>query len=226
MNRSLLSAFTLASLALPTVTLPAVGADLQVKRPVYKAPAVAPVTNWSGWYVGGHVGYLWGETTVWDDSVLLEKDAKTNGFIGGLLAGYNWQSGAWVFGGEADFGWTNAHGTGNQSENGPVNHYKFHWTSHVRGRLGYAFDNVLVFAAGGLALTDFDYTQTGLQAFGTVYTGWTIGGGFDVAFARNWIARLEYLHDDFGSKNYVINSDPYRVKLTGDTVRGALMYKF
>src|SRR5882757_5496350 len=117
MNRNLLSAFTLAALALPAISPPAVSADLEVKRPVYKAPAVAPVTNWSGWYVGGHVGYLWGETTVWDDGFLLEKDAKTNGFIGGLLTGYNLQSGAWVFGGEADFGWTNARGTG-QSENG------------------------------------------------------------------------------------------------------------
>ena len=93
--------------------------------------------------------------------------------------------------------------------------------------VGYSFDNVLVFAAGGLALADFDFTQTGRGTDGTVYTGWTIGGGFDVAFARNWIVRLEYLHDDFGSKNYLINNvEPYRVKLTGDTVRGALMYKF
>jgi opacity protein-like surface antigen len=42
----------------------------------------------------------------------------------------------------------------------------------------------------------------------------------------SWIARVEYLHDDFGDKNFLISGEPYRVKLTGDTVRGALMYKF
>jgi len=222
MNRIL--ACALAALALPIVSLPALGADLAVKPPVYKAAPVSPVANWNGWYVGGHVGYLWGETTVWEDGVLEEKNAKTNGFVGGLLTGFNWQRDAWVFGLEGDFGWTNAHGNGASA---PVNHYDFRWTSHIRGRVGYAFDNVLVFVAGGVALTDFDFSQTGISMVcGGIYTGWSIGGGFDVAFVRNWVARLEYLHDDFGSKNYVMNSEPYRVKIAGDTVRGALMYKF
>jgi len=223
MNRILVCA--LAALALPIASLPAVAADLAVKpAPVYKAAPVSPVANWNGWYVGGHVGYLWGETTVWEDGVLEEKNAKTNGFVGGLLTGFNWQRDAWVFGLEGDFGWTNAHGNGASA---PVNHYDFRWTSHIRGRVGYAFDNVLVFVAGGVALTDFDFSQTGISMVcGGIYTGWSIGGCFDVAFVRNWVARLEYLHDDFGSKNYVMNSEPYRVKIAGDTVRGALMYKF
>jgi len=48
----------------------------------------------------------------------------------------------------------------------------------------------------------------------------------DIAINRSWIARVEYLHDDFGDKTFLISDEPYRVKLTGDTVRGALMYKF
>jgi len=194
---------------------------------VRKAPVVVPAPNWSGWYIGGHVGYLWGKTTVWEDGILVEEDAKTNGFVGGGLTGFNWQTGSWVLGLEGDFGWTNAHGTGVVAPPPAViNHYDFHWTSHIRGRIGYAFDNILIFAAGGLSLADFDFTQTGAVKLGTVYTGWTLGGGFDVAFARNWIVRLEYLHDDFGNKDYLLTGEPYRVKLTGDTVRGALMYKF
>jgi outer membrane immunogenic protein len=230
MNRIIVAAGALCALALSPIVRPAIAADLPVKPgPAYKAPAAAPAPNWNGWYLGGHAGYLWGETTVWDDGILVEKDAKTNGFVGGLLTGFNWQTGSWVLSLEGDFGWTNAHGTGNNPSPPPppiVNHYDFNWTSHIRGRVGYAFDNVLVFVAGGLALADFDYSQTtGIQR-GTVYTGWTIGGGFDYIFYRNWIVRLEYLHDEFGSKNYLIDAEPYRVKLTGDTVRGALMYKF
>jgi outer membrane immunogenic protein len=220
MNKLLIAAVSLFALAVP-----AVAADMAVKAPVYKAP-IAPASDWSGFYLGGHAGFMWGRTTVWEDGDLFEKNARTNGFVGGALAGVNWQNGAWVLGLEGDFGWTDAHGTGIIEL--PVNHYDFNWTSHIRGRVGYATSNVLWFVAAGLAVANFDYTQgeSGITASGLTFTGWTLGGGVDIAITRNWIARVEYLHDDFGSKNFVIDSDPYRVKLTGDTVRGALMYKF
>src|SRR3954469_10972530 len=122
MDRILVSA--LAGL-LSIASLPAVAADLAVKpAPVLKAAPVSPAPNWNGWYVGGHVGYLWGKTTVWEDDVLIEEDAPTNGFVGGILTGFNWQSGAWVFSLEGDFGWTNAHGTGVAAPV-VVNHYDF-----------------------------------------------------------------------------------------------------
>jgi outer membrane immunogenic protein len=223
MNKLLVAAVSLSALAVP-----AVAADMPVKAPVYKAP-VSPASDWSGFYVGGHAGYMWGRSSVWDDGFLVEKDASTNGFVGGALAGVNWQSGAWVLGLEGDFGGTDAHGTGliiilPEASN----HYDFNWTSHIRGRVGYATSNVLWFVAGGLALADFDYTQgsSGITITGSVFTGWTLGAGADIAINPSWIARVEYLHDDFGDKNFLISGQPYRVKLTGDTVRGALMYKF
>jgi len=222
----------------------ALAADMPLKAPL---PAAA-AANWSGWYLGGHAGYLWGRTSVWDDGVLSEKDVPTNGFVGGGLAGANWQNGSWVLGIEGDFGCTTAHGTGiiitpppdnntpppgpppptnntGITTNPPANSYDFNCVGHIRGRLGYAINNVLWFIAGGTALADFDYTQISAVT-GSLYSGWTFGGGADVAITRNLIARIEYLHDDFGSKTYFISGDPYRVKLTGDTVRGALMYKF
>jgi outer membrane immunogenic protein len=221
MNKLLVAAVSLSALAVP-----AIAADMPVKAPVYKAP-VALASDWSGFYVGGHAGYMWGGSTVWDNGELFEKDAPTNGFVGGVLAGVNWQTGAWVLGLEGDFGWSNAHGTGIVLLE-PSNHYDFNWTSHVRGRVGYATSNVLWFVAGGVALADFDYTQgfSGITITGTVFTGWTLGGGADFAIYPGWIARVEYLHDDFGDKNFLISGDTYRVRLTGETVRGALMYKF
>ena len=220
MNKLLVAAVSLSALAMP-----AVAADMPLKTPVYKAP-VSPDSNWSGFYVGGHAGYMWGRSSVWDDGDLVEKNAPTSGFVGGALAGVNWQTGAWVLGLESDFGWTDAHGTG--TRNSPVNHYDFNWTSHIRGRVGYATSNVLWFVAGGMALADFDYTQgsSGITITGTVFTGWSLGGGADIAINPSWIARVEYLHDDFGDKNFLISGESYRVRLTGETVRGALMYKF
>lgn len=63
-------------------------ADMPVKapRPVAAPP---PVYNWTGFYVGGHVGYLWGRTHVEEDGVVTEDGVPTNGVVGGALAGYN-----------------------------------------------------------------------------------------------------------------------------------------
>jgi outer membrane immunogenic protein len=61
---------------------------VKAPRPVAAPP---PVYNWTGFYVGGHVGYLWGRTHVEEDGVVTEDGVPTNGVVGGALAGYNWQ---------------------------------------------------------------------------------------------------------------------------------------
>lgn len=86
-------------------------ADMPTKAPVYQAPVVIPY-NWTGFYVGGHVGYFWGRTHVEEDGEVVEDGAPTNGVVEGVLAGGNWQTGQIVLGLEGDFGWTNANGTG------------------------------------------------------------------------------------------------------------------
>ncbi|MGB8561452.1 MAG: outer membrane beta-barrel protein [Pseudolabrys sp.] len=184
-----------------------------------KAPPPAPVPlpyNWGGLYLGGYVGYLWGRTRVEEDGLVTEPNAATNGVIGGVLAGYNRQAGPGIFGVEGDFGWTDAHGTGLVSN--PIiqpNTYDVNWTGHVRGRLGYAFNTWLLFVAGGFVVADFNFHEG--EAVSTIpsggrYNGWSIGGGVEVAILRNLIGRIEYLYDDFGSKDYIgVTGDPYRV---------------
>lgn len=203
--------------------------------PVKARSAPPPVKlpyDWSGLYIGGHIGYLWGRTRVEEDGVVTEPNASTSGAIGGALVGYNWQSGPWVFGLEGDFGWTNANGTGTATPP-PVatlpNTYDVNWTGHVRGRFGYAFDNWLLFIAGGFAVADFQFHEGGssIIATGARYNGWSIGGGAEVALTRNIVGRIEYLYDDFGHKDYIgSDGDPYRVQFRGQTVRGALAWKF
>src|SRR5882724_164852 len=119
----------------------ATAADMPVKAPAYRPVATSYAYDWSGFYLGGHVGYLWGKTRVEEDGVITEPGAKTNGVVGGVLAGVNWQTGPAVFGLEGDFGWTNAHGTGRITSitTQAPNTYDLNWTSHVRGRAGYAF---------------------------------------------------------------------------------------
>ena len=210
-------------------------ADLPT-RMYTKAPAAQPIAaayDWSGFYLGGHVGYEWGRTRVETDGSLTEPHAKTNGTDGGALIGYNWQMGAMVAGLEGDFGWSNAHGVGAIVVDPIVtrepNTYDVKWTSHARGRLGYAFDRWLVYGAGGLAVADLDFHEGGLTTtiVGAKYYGWSAGGGVEGAVTDNLLARVEYLHDDYGHKDYTgVAGDVDRVSLTGETLRGALVWKF
>lgn len=116
----------------------AFAADLAA-RPYTKAPVlVDPGYNWSGFYVGGNVGYSWGRANTDGaltgtqnvsvfrtagpnlissvDTLLgavpLSGRANVDGFIGGAQAGYNWQAGAWLFGLEADIQGSDEHARG------------------------------------------------------------------------------------------------------------------
>ena len=84
-----------------------------ISRPVYKAPPAGalPVTyDWTGFYVGGHVGYGWAEKD-WQDGFGLRTSRTTpNGFLGGGQAGFNYQIGQFVLGVEGDFSWTGIKG--------------------------------------------------------------------------------------------------------------------
>ena len=213
--------------------------------PIYtKAPVMAnPAYDWSGFYVGSHLGYIWGKSRVYDNGVLTESGAPTDGVVGGLLAGYNWQSGLLVLGIEGDFGWSNAQGHGTApplpppplpppAPRGP-NTYDLRWDSHFVGKAGFASDRWLIFATGGLAIAGFSF-QEGVvppappaNRISATYVGFSVGAGAEYAFTQNLLGRLQYVYDDFGSKNYVaLDGGTYRVRLTGQTVRGALSWKF
>src|SRR5207253_5189332 len=106
--RSLLVVMGLAGAVISTG---AMAADLT--RPVYKAPPAGalPVTyDWTGFYVGGHVGYGWAKKD-WQDSFgLFNLSTDPNGFLGGGQVGFNYQIGQFVLGAEGDFSWTGING--------------------------------------------------------------------------------------------------------------------
>ena len=92
------------------LSAPGLAADLGA-RTYAKAPVVAPVSNWSGFYVGGNLGYGWGDGNT-DFSFLptpaevglnnTRLGAHSTDITGGVQLGYNWQIGALVTGLEAD----------------------------------------------------------------------------------------------------------------------------
>ena len=78
--------------------------DLPLPPMVTKAPplpAIVAPYNWSGLYGGVHLGHLWGRTHVEDNGEIAERNARTDGVVGGVMLGYNWQIQLWSSGSKA-----------------------------------------------------------------------------------------------------------------------------
>jgi outer membrane immunogenic protein len=101
------------------VTTSALAADLPA-RAYTKAPVyVEPGYDWTGFYIGGNVGYSWGRSsdasslTNGAGTVLFSSGGSSNldGVVGGGQIGYNWQVQNWVWGFEADIQGTDEKGS-------------------------------------------------------------------------------------------------------------------
>lgn len=144
-------------------------------------------------------------------------------FTAGMLAGYNWQIASFVLGVEGDFNYLGMDGKirNNVSDVmsevlAPENttafdriNYDSNWFGTVRGRLGYAMGNVMLYGTGGLAYGKLEVEQELSAENGTesaVWSGatdgwnlgWTLGGGIEYAVDR-WVLGAEYLYVDLGS---------------------------
>jgi opacity protein-like surface antigen len=88
----------------------AYAADIAVKAPAYQTP-VAPAFSWTGFYFGGHFGYIWGRTEVDVSDATVTPGGATNGIAGGVIGGGNWQFGSYVLGVEGREGAASQKGT-------------------------------------------------------------------------------------------------------------------
>ncbi|MBS7545806.1 outer membrane protein [Ancylobacter oerskovii] len=198
----------LAGLALAAaIAVPASAADLSYPAPAAYAPP-APVFTWTGFYLGANAGYGWGEADFSDD---------TNGFLGGIQAGYNWQfaGSPLVVGVETDIQATNIES--------PT--FSLDYFGTVRARLGWAVDQFLIYGTGGFAYARGNYEIGGLSNKQT-NTGWTIGAGGEYAFSPNWSVKAEYLYLDLGSESYETVGGPIDVGTTANILRLGVNYKF
>jgi outer membrane immunogenic protein len=81
----------------------------------------------------------------------------------------------------------------------------------VRGRVGYAFDQVLVYGTGGYAWADNRLTLSALGVSvsdSQIHSGWTVGAGVEVMFAPKWSVKAEYLYRSFDSETYFAGIAP------------------
>jgi len=184
---------TILALVMATAPLAsgaAIAADIsRGPTPYYYSSPASAGYNWMGPYAGVNVGYAWGKIT--------NSAVEPNGIVGGLQVGYNWQSGGFVFGGETDIQASGADDT--------FAPYKFSnpWFGTLRGRAGWALNNILVYGTFGLAYGELKGLNLALDESKT-HVGWTGGLGMEVGFTPNWSAKIEYLYMDLSNRAYSI----------------------
>jgi outer membrane immunogenic protein len=222
-----------------------------------KAPRAAPYySDWTGFYLGIHGGYGWGEINPDDfDFGGSFHNPKPKGGLFGAQAGYNWQYGRAVVGLELDY--SGASLKDDQQVNifsiceidalrtsvkqscdtvGLAVRSKIDQLASARARVGYLLtDNLLAFGTAGLgwghSSETIAVTFNGSDIFAlkakTDHFGWVAGGGLEYKFAQNWLIRGEYLHYDFGVDSFAFQPIlTINSKTTVDVARGALSYKF
>jgi outer membrane immunogenic protein len=178
----------------------------------------------------------------------------------GVQARANWQTGPIVYGGEADFNALQLKEKIVTTGNFPVpflgnqfaltENVNTDWLATLRARLGVTVaPNVLLYATGGAAFTDFGFSSsysdnaiggafpggTGSGSSSNMSTGWTVGGGFEWAFVKNWSVKAEYLFVDFPSKTFAVptsNTPAFsqtmqeKADLSASLARVGVNYKF
>lgn len=198
--------FTAALFALGAT--PALAADLGA-RYYNKAPApayVAPIYNWTGFYIGGHLGGAFSS-----DSNFNGLGIGNNGngrFLGGVQVGADWQLHPnFVVGLEGQYSWL-AGSVGAAFPGGYTYTNGQHGLGSITGRVGYTWGPGLVYVKGGYAYSDNNENVTLAGApvpfviVGDHRNGYTIGAGLEYMFAPNWSAKAEYQYYNFGSAHF------------------------
>jgi outer membrane immunogenic protein len=225
---------TVALIALGAGT-PASAADLDARPYSKAAPAMIPAYyDWSGFYLGLNGGGGWARKC-WDlvnnAGVVMVPPAHegchdaTGGTAGGQI-GYRWQSGSWVFGLEAQGNWADFKGSNTNlffvaptSDRSRIDAFGL-----FTGQIGFAWNNVLLYAKGGGAVTADRYSTFTIPAGVLIdraretRVGGTVGAGVEFSFAPNWSVAAEYDHLFMGTRN-VIATTPAGVFSASDRIR-------
>jgi outer membrane immunogenic protein len=184
-------------------------AAAQSANGVYGGP---PPANWTGAYAGAHGGV--------GIAHVRGRDAS-GGLIGGQI-GFNAQADRVVLGVEGD---VTSSGFERKGFNGGGQTFKQKWVGTVRGRVGYAFDRVLVYGTAGVAAAENEMRDfTGKANERTV--GYAAGAGLEVQVTDRISARGEYLHYGLGTGTYSTGLTTYKADSRSNVARVGLNYRF
>ena len=236
----------------------AFAADITLKEPAAVSYAEPSAPDWTGFYFGGHAGYAWGEsnwtartTTIPSEtfatgSLSLAQPINTffesGSFFEGFQGGYNYRlPNNFVIGAEADASFPSFPNIEDVSIGGistlasPSCPETYHETvlmsGTLRGRLGYAAGNWLLYATGGFAWTYDELAVEPLAGEGEKKKlwrfGWAAGAGVETPFLPHWTARLEYLYTGYGANSvtFPLNAQRFESDFSQQALRLALNYQ-
>lgn len=189
---------TLATAALALAAAPAFAGSPEPApvEPVLTAPApVASSPDWTGFYAGGQLGYANVDTNV--------AGVDGDGFIGGLVGGYDWDLGNWVVGVGADWDFADI-------SLGAAADLEQVWRLKTRG--GYKIGNGLAYATAGYANADTDNLGDD--------DGYFIGAGYEHLITQNFSLGGEVLYHEFDN----FNSTTTDVEATTVQLRGTFRF--
>ena len=214
---------------------------------------VAPATDWTGFYVGLHGGYAWGDldysADLRDANLRLRDfegdDTDIDGFFGGLQAGFNWQMDSILLGVEGDISLASIQADADFRTDFIGDALRadttVDWFGTARLRGGFLVTpDLLLYATGGLAWGsvdtsyDLDLDGDGIASNdeSTTHLGWTLGGGAEFALSDNLSLKAEYLYVDLGEEE-VFDDDIANIgnvqvdqNLSFHTVRAVLNFRF
>ena len=222
----MLKKVVLCALALFPAFGDAFAADLPRRHRQQDLFSPAPVSTWTGFYVGAQLGYAWGSdrseiSVPGFPFVFTNDDHDASGVVGGVHAGYNFQTGLAVFGVEGDLEIAGIEGserrTGSSLFAGfaTSSDMKADFQGSLRARLGFAMlDRMMLYGTAGLAFANIQNTYSLTFPPGNVFGaapgtatakfdewrwGWTVGAGVEYAVMSNWTARLEYRYTSFNA---------------------------
>jgi outer membrane immunogenic protein len=237
--------------------------------------ALADDYNWQGSYVGANAGWGFGNaklntstvfsgtgyfasTSVTSIGNVGRQSVSPDGFTSGAQLGFNRQSGNIVYGFEGGLGYFDNHKSVTSGAVYPCcgpTAYSINqtmdtsWLLTLRPRVGYATGNLLVYAAGGLSVTDLRYEEHFTDTFATAnetdthdsfQAGWNLGAGAEYALMNNWSVNAEYMYTDFGNQKdtsnnltafnpaiaFPTNVFSHSTRLSSNIVRVGMNYKF
>lgn len=191
--------------------------------PAASAADIGQEHSWTGFTAGIQSGYAWNNRADFISGSDGNMSADFNGSILGGFAGYNRDLGnGWVAGLEADFdkNW----GDGNAFLG--IYSYGLDWQGSVRGRVGHAFDGVLVYGTAGWAYARSYTDVMGLDKTKETFNGYTIGVGADILITDMVIGRIEYRYTDFGSETFAFEIGTTDSDMDQHAIRAGLGVKF
>jgi outer membrane immunogenic protein len=200
---------SLAFMGASVVATPALAADFPAS-PYYTAPQAYSAYSWAGPYVGGTLGYEWGDVS--------NNPTRPSGVAGGIEGGFNWQHGNFVYGGEADFNLSGAEDTFAPWQ------FSNPWFGTLRGRAGVAVGNVLIYGTAGLAYGELTANTAGNLSESHTSLGWVAGAGAEVGFTPHWSAKAEWLYLDFSDRGFSVTGT--NNGLAANLLRLGVNYRF